>query len=145
MKENQSYDNHTKMHPFQHYVLMPLSFVTLILAIVALVRAIGKDEATLLYAIVPVIVVLIIMTAILARINPLKAQDRIIRLEEQYRYFRLAGVHAPEAVTPKQWIALRFASDDEFIALTDRAVREQLTPDAIKRAITTWRPDAMRI
>ena len=47
-------------------------------------------------------------------------------------------------LSPKQIVALRFASDDELGELLARAVREQMTPDAIKRAIKQWRPDYLR-
>ena len=45
---------------------------------------------------------------------------------------------------PKQIAALRFASDDEFGALLERAAREHLSPKDIKAAIRTWRPDPYR-
>lgn len=76
-----------------------------------------------------------------------RLQDRIIRLEmhvrgaalltpEQQRM--LSGLHI------KQVAALRFASDAELPALLERAAREQLKPDEIKRAIKTWVPDLHR-
>jgi hypothetical protein len=59
-----------------------------------------------------------------------KLQDRIIQLEMQVRCARV--------------VALRFASDDELSDLLQRAVKEQMTPAAIKGAIRQWRPDYMR-
>jgi hypothetical protein len=47
-------------------------------------------------------------------------------------------------LTPKQIVALRFASDDEFGALLERAARENLPPKEIKAAIRAWRPDPHR-
>ena len=38
-------------------------------------------------------------------------------------------------------VALRFASDAELPDLAERARRDQLTPDAIKRAVVNWVPD----
>jgi hypothetical protein len=47
-------------------------------------------------------------------------------------------------LTPKQIVALRFASDDELGELLDRAIREKLPPREIKRAVKQWRPDHLR-
>jgi hypothetical protein len=41
-------------------------------------------------------------------------------------------------------IALRFASDEEFVALARKAAEENLTNDAIKRAVKNWRADTYR-
>ena len=47
-------------------------------------------------------------------------------------------------LTSKQIAALRFASDEDFRALLERAARENLKPKDIKAAIKTWRPDRHR-
>ena len=74
-------------------------------------------------------------------------QDRIIQLEMQVRCARVLPAGQDELLTqlsPKQVVALRFASDAELGDLLLRAVREQMTPTAIKKAITHWRPDYLR-
>lgn len=76
-----------------------------------------------------------------------KLQDRIIQLEMQMRCARVLPAGQDELLTelsPKQLVALRFASDDELGDLLQRAVREQMTPATIKQAIRQWRPDYMR-
>lgn len=79
------------------------------------------------------------------RIYATKNQDRVVRVEEQFRYFRLTG----EALSPEleiaQIIALRYAGDDEFSALCQRAVKEKLNPADIRSAIKNWREDKMRV
>lgn len=74
-------------------------------------------------------------------------QDRIIMLEQKVRAAELlaAGQDALLAkLSPKQIAALRFASDEEFGSLLERAVRENLSPKDIKASIRTWRPDLYR-
>jgi hypothetical protein len=76
-----------------------------------------------------------------------RLQDRIIKLEMQIRCATL--LTAPQqrllaGLTNKQRVALRFASDEELAALLERASRESMAPDDIKRAIRTWVPDLDR-
>lgn len=76
-----------------------------------------------------------------------KLQDRIIQLEMQVRCARVLPAGQDEQLaqlSPKQVVALRFASDDELGELLQRAVREQMTPAGIKQAVKQWRPDYMR-
>jgi Family of unknown function (DUF6526) len=73
-----------------------------------------------------------------------RLQDRIIKLEMRGRCASLLtpGQQAIfNALPTPQIVALRFASDEELPALVERADRERLTPDQIKRAIKTWMPD----
>jgi hypothetical protein len=81
------------------------------------------------------------------RVYTTKLQDRIIMLEMKVRCAELlpAGEDARLAqLSPKQIVALRFASDAELGGLLDRAVRERLTPADIKRAVREWRADQHR-
>lgn len=76
-----------------------------------------------------------------------KLQDRIIQLEMQVRCARVLPAGDDDLLaqlSPRQIVALRFASDDELGDLLARAVREQMTPTAIKQAVKQWRPDYMR-
>ena len=74
-------------------------------------------------------------------------QDRIIRLEMRVRTLSLLSPEQQRmlaALTMKQIVALRFASDAELPALLERAARERLSPVDIKRAIRNWVPDLDR-
>ncbi len=89
-----------------------------------------------------------ILMALRARISALKAQDRVIRLEERLRLTALlpSSEHATiSSFTSAQLIALRFASDTELPALARRTLAEHLNPKQIKKSITSWRPDYSRI
>jgi hypothetical protein len=84
-----------------------------------------------------------------SRFMPLRAQDRIIRLEERTRLERLLPNDMRGRVgelTERQLIAIRFAADDEVPELTRRTLDGELkSPGDIKRAIRSWRPDHFRV
>ena len=50
----------------------------------------------------------------------------------------------PAGIRMAQIIALRFASDEEYLALLEKAVSENLSSDQIKQAIQNWRADHHR-
>ena len=84
-----------------------------------------------------------IVVLLISRSYTTRLQDRIIKLEMK---LRLAAVStdrqaAASRLSKPQLIALRFASDQELPGLIDRADREHLTPDQIKRAVKHWVPD----
>lgn len=81
-----------------------------------------------------------------ARRNAQIMQDRIIRLEMQVRLARLMPNRELAALVLPQVLALRFASDQELPALVERTLIGELrTPDEIKRAITNWQADWLRV
>jgi hypothetical protein len=85
------------------------------------------------------------LLAFFARAFPLKAQDRAIRAEENLRYFVMTGKLLDPRLSVLQVVALRFASDAEFVPLALRAANEKLAPKDIKQAIKTWRADEYRV
>ena len=83
----------------------------------------------------------------ISRNYTVRLQDRIILLEMKVRCAEVlpAGQDARlRELTPKQVVALRFASDEELGELLERAIREKLPPKEIKRAVRRWRPDYLR-
>ena len=89
----------------------------------------------------------VIVLLLISRLYTTALQDRIIRLEMKVR---AAGLLSPQQQTAlsrlskPQIVALRFASDAELPALLERAEREHLTADQIKRAIKNWVADLDR-
>jgi hypothetical protein len=142
----QSYKNHTRWDPTFHFSTLPLLLVNLIFAILFAVRHWQAHIHLSIWWIV-MSVVLIIMAGS-ARSAAVRAQDRVIRLEEK---LRLASLVTPselielDSLTMRQYIALRFASNPELPELARRAVREKLDAKQIKESIKSWRADDYRV
>ncbi|HTS49399.1 MAG TPA: DUF6526 family protein [Bryobacteraceae bacterium] len=140
----QTYANHVRLHPPFHFFLMPASLVLLILTIVNVVRYPGALQSWILLLIgmmAPVAVLLI-------RINPLRVQDRLIRLEERQRCQALLPEQLKSRfgeLTEGQLVALRFASDAELAGLIEKTLNSKLAGKDIKKAIVTWRADTFRV
>lgn len=137
----QSFASHAH-HPVPTYIASVLAIVGLALVLGAWVA----DWATLEAGVVCLALAIVVLVSI-SRVYTVKLQDRIIRLEMKVRCAEVlpAGQDAQlDALTVKQVVALRFASDDELGELLARAVRERLSPTDIKRAVRTWRPDTLR-
>ena len=111
----QSFANHTRWHPPFHFFVMPVLLINVIWSAVVFFRNPGWNQGWWI-----VVSLALVVLAFLVRINPLRAQDRIIRLEEQLRYRRLLPAdlaQQTEKLSTGQVIALRFASDDELAGL----------------------------
>ncbi|HLG95048.1 MAG TPA: DUF6526 family protein [Bryobacteraceae bacterium] len=143
-KTQQTYANHVRMHPPFHFFLMPATLLLLILVIVNVVRHPGALESWILL----LIGVMAPVAVLLIRINPLRVQDRVIRLEERQRMEVLLPAHLKARIndlTESQIVALRFASDAELPGLVEKALSAPLAGRDIKKAIVTWRPDTFRV
>jgi hypothetical protein len=143
--EEQSYAKHAKFVPLFHGVTFAIIFVTLIGSIVNLVRTAQHGSGRLDAALLTGLSLGAFLLFVFVRTFPLKAQDRVIRAEENMRYFVLTGKPLDSRLTIKQIVGLRFASDGEFVALAQRAVAENMSMDDIKRAVKTWKADLNRM
>jgi len=143
--QTQNYANHTQIFPLFHRVLMPVLGLTLIGSAVNLYLSLGDHQRLYSASLILVLVICLMIASLLARIFALKAQDRAIRAEENLRYFALTGKLLDPKLSIRQIVALRFASDAEFVPLARRAADENLKPDAIKRAVKDWRADTYRV
>ena len=90
----------------------------------------------------------ILTLLLISRVYTTKLQDRIIKLEMQVRCAGLALTPDQRSsvarLSTPQVVALRFASDEELAPLAERAAREQLSAEQIKREVKNWRPDLDR-
>jgi len=139
----QSFANHTRLDPLFHFFALPVFGINFFLTIWNLFRNFSFTSAWM------VVVALAASIAVFKiRTYALKAQDRVIRLEERLRLSMLL----PESMRGKiatlregQLIAMRFASDAEIPALVEKTLAGNLRGGEIKKLIVTWRPDTFRI
>ncbi len=146
MPASQSYSSHARFDPPFHFVLAPILLFNLGFSIYTTIHQWPQHRILFLWWIV--MSVALIVLAGVARGSALKAQDRIIRLEERLRLAALLPANElgrSHALTEAQLIALRFASDEELPLLSSRALAETLTPKQIQQSIAKWRPDHFRV
>ncbi len=143
MPKAQNLANHAKIDPVYHFFILPVIAITALFAIWNLVRNPSFTSAWLM-----IFAFALAALAFKTRLNALKVQDRVIRLEERLRL----AVLLPEPLhsrihdlTEAQLIALRFAPDEEISGLVARTLSNKLAPADIKKAIVNWRPDYFRV
>lgn len=139
----QNFKNHSRYIPLWHLVI-PLTIIALLIG--SIINLIHSDEHTH-YSAVLIVVMIIVLIGFYwySRWFALRAQDRAIRAEENFRYFILTGKPLDRQLRLGQIIALRFASDEELPGLVKRAVEEKLSSKDIKQAIKNWKPDYNRV
>ncbi len=140
----QNFKNHTRLVAGYHGVTALLILSFLVGSIITYVHA---HDKVVKHAAMIMIVGAVAMIGLFwyARVFALKAQDRAIRAEENFRHFMLTGKPFDKQIRMSQIIALRFASDEEFPALAKKAVSENLSSKQIKQAIQNWRADHHRV
>jgi uncharacterized membrane protein (DUF485 family) len=142
--EVQNYKNHRRFIPLFHYALLLIVFAINIISFFNLYFATkvasGRMEAGMLV----LMGLVLTMFFFFFRGFPLRAQDRAIRAEENLRHFVLTGKLHDKGLTLGQIIALRFADDEEFVALSAKALKENMSNDDIKKAIKKWKADHHR-
>ena len=140
----QSYANHRRWVPGYHFVLFLIIVVAWAGSVYNIYRAWGRGDGRGEAIIVFLLATCMAMAVFYLRIFALKAQDRAIRAEENFRHYLLYGEPLP-ALEIRQVIGLRFASDQELGPLASRAAAERLSETAIKKAIEDWRGDFYRV
>ena len=144
MTEPQNYKNHARFLPAFHFFAVPVLLVNFVVELWSL-------WATPTFASLWTVVVAaaLVAMAFLSRTQALRAQDRIIRLEMQ---FRLRGVLPADLqnrildLTPRHLVALRFASDAELPELVREVLAGTLkTPKEVKMRVRDWQADWLRV
>lgn len=142
--KDQHYKNHMKFVPSYH-LLTGLSLLALVVGAIRNVFVGDGNEDLYNATLILLISLILISLFIHARRFALKAQDRAIRAEENLRHFALTGKLLDSRLQLGQVIALRFASDEEFPALAQKAAEQGLSNKEIKKQIRIWRADHYRV
>ncbi|WP_175499663.1 DUF6526 family protein [Algoriphagus aquimarinus] len=146
MSKTQNFENHAKLYPLHHFIIMPMALIYLGWTVVRTDFSSSTSVAESIYQLL--LAFLILLISYLPRIYAIKNQNRIIRLEMRQRYFHLTGSTFYDIeiqLTSAQIIALRFAGDDEILALIDKSIKENTTPKEIKKSIKNWKADHHRV
>ncbi len=139
----QSYKKHARFLPPFHFFVMPVLLVNMLNEF----RHVWLDPSR--HNIFQVVfAAALVMGALMARVQALTVQDRVIRLEMR---LRLRGILPPDlqpnidTLTHRQLVALRFASDAEMADLVRDVLAGKLaTSKEIKTRIKSWQSDWLR-
>ena len=141
--EQQGPSNHARYVTGYHFVLAGILLVVLGWQVTMFAKRPGVPTLIGLLLAVGLILMFWYM-----RVFAVTVQDRVIRLEER---LRMAALLPPELkaripeFSPRQLVALRFASDGELPALAKRVLDERIADEkAIKQLIKEWRADHLR-
>ena len=141
--EQQNFKNHKRFVIGYHLI----SFVAILALLIGSIMNFIHSTKENLYSssLLILVAVILLLLFFYARLFALKAQDRAIRAEEKFRYYLITGKSISNKLTTRQMIGLRFASDEELPALAEKAEKENLSENDIKKAIVNWKPDTYRV
>ena len=142
-ERTQNYSNHTHWTPAYHFITVPLYLFYLAWAVR---RVLANPNADTWFALLGAVALMFV--GAVSRMQALKVQDRVIRLEER---LRLAQILPPDlqphigTLRARHLIALRFASDEEVPGLVREIVANpSMTSREIKQRVRKWRADWFR-
>jgi hypothetical protein len=144
-KTPQTFANHAQFTPLYHFFTSPMALIFVVWSITRFFKDPSYDTGYLLVGALALFGVVSV-----SRLSPLRAQDRIIRLEEQLRYQRVLPAALAEkamnTLSPRHYIALRFASDAELAGLVEKVIANpEMKGKEIKQQVKNWRADYFRL
>ncbi len=139
----QTYKSHTRFFPLFHFFVMPILLVNVVIAGRHLYFAQNRHYAWEL-----LVAITLLMLGLSARVMAIAVQDRVIRLEMRLRLHQLLAGDVQTRIsdlTPRQLVALRFASDTELPDLVREVLEGKLASSKeIKMRVKNWQSDWMR-
>jgi len=143
--KKQTYENYIRFYAPHHFVFYPIAALLL----GASIYFSFTQPETLIWIFISICFAFFIALSLMLRQHyALTLQNRIVRLEVRYRFFSLTGKRLDETypgLRDSQVFALRFAPDEEFVALAQRVFNENLSGEKTKKAITNWKGDYERV
>ena len=143
--QTQNFSNHSRYVPLFHFGGYGLLLAALVGSFINLSHALNNGDGVYSASLICVLCFILVIVLWYSRLFALRAQDRAIRVEENFRHFILTGKPLDNRLRMSQIIALRFAGDEEFISLAQKAVNENLSSKQIKQAVQNWKADNHRV
>ena len=140
----QNFQNHSRYVPLYHFITPTLIVAAIGGSVVNVVHTYHSGNGHYSAALICLLSIVALFLWWFCRVFALKAQDRAIRAEENFRHFVATGTLLDGRLRMSQIVALRFAGDDEFVSLVKKAVGENLSSKQIKMAIKNWKADNNR-
>lgn len=141
---DQNYSNHARYVPTYHFFVLPVLLLNVGWSIYRLIRP-GFSWDGMIHLLVALA---LFVLAFNARVFALTVQDRVVRMEERARMARLLPDDLKPRIgdfTKSQFVALRFASDEELPELARKVLNDNLTDvKVIKQMVKHWRADHLR-
>lgn len=144
--KKQNYKNHIRYYVPHHFIFLPLVLLMVVFGLINSFRDENRKIEWLMFSLLSFCILYLAM--MLRQHYALGNQDRIVRLEFRLRYFELYGKSMGDLESKLsfgQIAALRFADNNEFKDLLERALKDNLKGDDIKKSIKNWQADNMRL
>ncbi|HKV03519.1 MAG TPA: DUF6526 family protein [Candidatus Acidoferrales bacterium] len=142
-KATQNFQNHVRLVPTFHFVVLPILLLNFVWSIVGVIRTFSFGTVVSL-----LLAIALVLLAFNARLFALTVQNRVIRLEMRMRLEQLLPADLRTRVpefTVDQLVALRFAGDAELPELARKVLQENLKDrTAIKKLVRDWQADFVR-
>lgn len=143
--KRQSFKNHIRYYTPHHFIYYPIIMTLLAFS----VYFVFTSENQLIWSFISAVFIVLFCLAFMLRQHyALTLQNRIVRLELRYRYFSLTRKkleNFEQQLKDDQLFALRFAPDDELVALVEKTLFENLSGTEIKKKIKHWKGDYNRV
>jgi hypothetical protein len=146
---DQTFATHRKFVPGFHFLTFGILVINLLWSVYRAIWPIGPGMPVFDRLMTVLVAIALMLLAWYVRVFPLRAQDRVIRLEERRRLEKLLPPDLRGRIgelSTGQLIALRFAGDAEVVDLTRIVLDQKITSqDDIKKKIRDWRADHLRM